>query len=135
MIVIATYFNLLLVHHQSVLPKGRAFTASEGTMVAVLPKAGLPPQTQDTRLQFYQGWIDVSSSCFLHPTLSISIWTGLLRSEKIPGAPTWRSKEWILLTELSGLHRNSPQDWHISSIRVFDQIKILKSQSPFAPYC
>ena len=39
----------------SVLPKGRSFTASAGTKVTVLPKAGLPPQTKEPRLQFYQG--------------------------------------------------------------------------------
>ena len=42
-------------HHLSVLPKGRSFTASLGTKAAVLPKAGLPPQIQEPRLQFYQG--------------------------------------------------------------------------------
>ena len=41
-------------HHQpSILPKGRSFTANSGTKAAVLPKAGLPPQTQESRLQFY----------------------------------------------------------------------------------
>ena len=39
----------------SVLPKGRSFNASAGTKAAVLPKAGIPPQTQETRLQFNQG--------------------------------------------------------------------------------
>ena len=38
----------LIIHqHQSVLPKGRSFTANLGTKAAVLPKAGLPPQTQE----------------------------------------------------------------------------------------
>ena len=40
-------------HHQSVLPEGR-YTTSAGTQAAVLPKAGLPPQTQESRLQLYQ---------------------------------------------------------------------------------
>ena len=31
----------------------------------------------------------------------------LKRSDKIPGAPTWRWGEWIWLTEPSGLHLNS----------------------------
>ena len=58
-------------HHQSVLPKCRSFTASAGTKAAV-PKAGLPPQIQEPRLQFYQKWIgEVASRCFQHPTLSL----------------------------------------------------------------
>ena len=39
-------------HYQNVLPKGRSFTASAGTKVAVLLKAGLPSQSQEPRLQF-----------------------------------------------------------------------------------
>ena len=35
-------------HHQSVLPKGMS-TANSGTYSEVLPKAGLPPQTQEPR--------------------------------------------------------------------------------------
>ena len=42
-------------HYQSVLPKGRSFTASAGTKVVFLPKAGLLSQTQEPRLHFYQG--------------------------------------------------------------------------------
>ena len=41
-------------HHQSVHPKSRSFAASAGTTAAVLPKAGLPPQTQEPRLQVHQ---------------------------------------------------------------------------------
>ena len=41
------------IQHQSVLPKGRSFTASAGTKTAVLPKADIPPQTQEARFQFY----------------------------------------------------------------------------------
>ena len=81
------------------------------------PKAGLPLQTQEPRLQFYYGWIGaVTSHCFLHPILSLA-------SEKIPGAPAWRWREWIWLTGPSGLHWNSPQGLNISSIGVFDQIR------------
>ena len=50
------------------LPKGRSFSVNAGTKAAVLPKVGLPPQNQETSLQFYQGWIDaVASRCFSHP--------------------------------------------------------------------
>ena len=107
------------------------------------PRAGPSLQAQEPSLQFCrrqsfhhklrnQGcsftrdWIGaVASRCFPHPTL-FSIWTDLERSEKIPGAPTWRRGEWIWLTGPSGLHRNSPQGLNISSIRVFDQIKDLE---------
>ena len=44
--------GLYKLYHQSVVSKGRSFTASPGTRIAVLPKAGLPPQTQEPRLQF-----------------------------------------------------------------------------------
>ena len=57
------------------------------------------------------------------PHFLFSIWTDLKRSEKIPGAPTWRWGEGIWLTGPSRLHRNSPQRANISSIRVFDQIR------------
>ena len=40
-------------NYQSVLPKGKSFTENEKPRLAVLPKAGLPPQTQEPRLQFY----------------------------------------------------------------------------------
>ena len=68
------------------------------------------------------------NKCGNFPLLSaphslFSIWTDLKRSEKIPGASARRWGEWIWLTELSGLHRNSPQGLNISSIRVFDQIR------------
>ena len=60
--------GLLIHHHQSVLPKGRSFTASAGTKAAVLP-----PQTQEPGLQFYWVWISsVASRCFPHNTLSLA---------------------------------------------------------------
>ena len=51
-----------------VLPKGRSFNASGETQAAVLPKAGLPPQTQEPRLQFQQGF----NRCGSFPLLSAS---------------------------------------------------------------
>ena len=57
----STYYNTIKYHHQRVLNKGRPFTANAGTQAAVLPKAGLPPQTQEPRLQFYQGFKRCSS--------------------------------------------------------------------------
>ena len=105
---------IIIYHHQSVLPKDRSFTASAGTKVAVLPKAGLPPQIQEPRLQFYQGWIGmVASHCFPHPTL-FNIWTDLKRSEKSQGHQRGGEESGFRL------HRNSPPGLNISSIRVFD---------------
>ena len=51
----------------------QSLTERSGTKVAVLPNAGLPPQTQEPRLQFYQGWIGaVASHCFSYPTLCLA---------------------------------------------------------------
>ena len=58
------------------------------------------------------------------PNSLFTIWTDLKRSEKIPGAPTWRWGEWIWLTGPSELHQNLPRVLNISSIRVFDQIPV-----------
>ena len=108
----------------SILPKGRSFIANSGTKAAVLLKGRSSTVNQEPRLQFYQGL----NRCGSFPLLSaphslFSIWTDIKRSEKIPGAPTWRWGEWIWLTRPSGLHRNSPQGLNIGSIRVFDQIR------------
>ena len=49
------YFDIYIyiyIYHQSVLPKGRSFTASAGNKAEVLPKASLPPQTQNQGCSF-----------------------------------------------------------------------------------
>ena len=46
----ALYYHRKINIIMSVLPKGKSLTASAGTYAAVLPKAGLPPQTQEPRL-------------------------------------------------------------------------------------
>ena len=98
-------------------------------------KAGVPPQIQEPRLQFNNRLNRCGSVPLLStPHSPFSIWTYLKRSEKIPGVPTRRWGEWIWLTGPSGLHWNSPQGLNISSIRVFDQSDIWKSQSCFAPH-
>ena len=69
--------------------EGRSPTANSGNKAAVLP-----------------GKIRCGSFPLLsapHPLFSI--WIDLKRSEKIPGAPTWRWGEWIWLT---GPSRTSP---------------------------
>ena len=98
--------------------------AGPSRQVAVLPKADLPLQTQEPRLQFYQGLNRCGSLPLLSAPHSLfSIWTDLKRSEKIQRAPTWRWGEWIWLTGPSGFHWNSPQGLNINSIRVFDWIR------------
>ena len=109
---------------QSVLHKGRSFTASAETKTVVLPMAGFPPQTLEPRLQFYQGLNRCGSFPLLYASHSLfSIWTNFKRSQKIPGAPTRRWGACIWLTGPSGLHRNSPQGLNISSIGIYDQIR------------
>ena len=60
-------------YHKSVLPKYRSFTASAGTQAAVMPKAGLPPQNQEPKLQFYQGLNRCSSFPLLSAFFSRSL--------------------------------------------------------------
>ena len=118
--------KVFINHHQSVLPKVRFFAASAGTNVAVLTKAGLPPQTQEPRLQFYR-W--GSFPLFSAPHSLISTWTHFKRSEKFPRAATWRWGVWIWLTGTSGLQRNSQQGLNIM---VLTRSEIRKTQAPFA---
>ena len=99
-------------------------------------KTGLPPQTQETRLQFYQGLNRCGSFSLLSAHQSLfNIWTDLKRSERFSGAPSWRWWEWIWLTGPSALHRNSPHRLHISSIRVFDQIRHPEILITLRPIC
>ena len=58
-------FNVITIINMSVQPKGRSFTANAGTQAAVLPKAGIPPQTKEPRLQLYQGFNRCESFPFL----------------------------------------------------------------------
>ena len=90
-------------------------------------RAGPSLQAQEHRLQFCRrqvfhrkhrnqdcsftrDWIGVvASRCFPAPDSLCSIWTDLKRSEKIPGAPTWRWGERFWLTVPSGLYQNEIQ--------------------------
>ena len=122
----------IIHHHQCVLLKGRTFTANGRTKVAVMSKGRSSTANSGTKVAVLLGINRCSSfPLFLHPTLSIfSIWTDLKRSEKIPGARTWWWGEWIWLTGPSGLHWISPLGLNISSIRVFDQIRVWKFHHP-----
>ena len=84
--------------------------------------SALVPMFAVKDLSFAEHWRSSFPLLSAHHSL-YCIWTDLKRSEKIPGAPTWRWGEWIWLTGSSGLHRNSPHGLNIGSIRVFDQIK------------
>ena len=53
LLVYSSSFIIIIIIVVSVLPKGRSFTANSGTKAAILPKGGLPLQTQEPRLQVY----------------------------------------------------------------------------------
>ena len=101
----------------------KADLTQEPKWLQFCPKADLPQQTQEPRLQFYQGLNRYGSFPLLFATHSLfSIWIALKRSEKIPGDLTWMWGEWIWLIGPSELHQNLPvvkYQFH----QVFDQIR------------
>ena len=101
--------NWHIHHHQSVLPKGRSFTANSGTKAAVLFKGRSYTANVGSKDAVLLGMNRCGSFPFLSAPHSLfSMWADLKRSGKIPGAPTWRWGEWTWLTGLSGLHWYSP---------------------------
>ena len=141
-------FIYIYIYYQSVLPKGRSFTANSGTKATVLSKGRSSTTNSGTKVAVLLGM----NKCGSFPMLSVphsllSIWTDLKRSEKIPGAPAWRWGEWIWLTGPSGLHRNSPQGSGGSSYRdmgiiptnkfklIFCFYFVFKILSPLTLYC
>ena len=59
--------------HQSVLPKGRPFTANSGTKAALLLKGRSSTANSRTQAAVLLGWRGaVASSCFPHPTSSLA---------------------------------------------------------------
>ena len=115
-IIINIIINIIII--SVICPRTVLSLQIQAPRLKFCPKTGLPPQTQKRSLQFYYGRIGaVAWRCFPNPT-------DLKISEKFSGAPTWRWEEWIWLTGPSGLHLNSQQQgFHISSIRVFGQIR------------
>ena len=108
----------------SVLPKGRSFTTNSGTEAAILPRGRSFIANSGTYVAVLLGMNRCGSFQLLSALpLSLASRTNLKGSEKIPGAPAWRW-EWSWLIGPSWLHRNSPQGLNISSIRVFDQIRV-----------
>ena len=95
-------------HRQSILPKGRSFTANSGTKAAVLLKGRSPTANSGNQAEVLLGMDRCGSFPLLSATHSpFSIWSDLKRSQKIPETPAWRWGEWIWLTGPSGLYRNS----------------------------
>ena len=116
--------SIALQHSKKCSARGQVLHCKRRNLGCSSGKGDLPLQTQEPRLKFYQELNRLGSFPLFSASHSLfSIWTDLKRSEKIPGAPTWKWGEWICLTGPSGLHRNSPQGLNISSIRVFDQIR------------
>ena len=106
------------------------------------PRASPSLQAQVTVLQFCrmqvfhcklrnQGYCFTRDRCGSILLLSAPNSLASERSEKIPGAPTWRWGEWIWLTGPSGFHRNSPQELNIVPSGFLTRSDIRKSQSPF----
>ena len=119
----------------SILPKGRSSTASSGTKVAVLLKGRSSTANSGTQAAVLLGMDRCGSFPLISAPHSLfNIQTHLKRSEKIPGAPTWRWGEWMWLTVPSELHWNSPQGLISVPSGFLTRSEIWKSRSPFAPW-
>ena len=75
---LATTYITFHHHHQSVLPKGRSFTANSGTKAAILPKGRTSMVNSGTKVAVLLGM----NRCDSFPLLSaphslFSIWTNL----------------------------------------------------------
>ena len=126
-------YIIIIIIIMSVLPKGRSFNAKSRTKAAVLMKGRSSTANSRTQAAVLLRMDRYGSfPLFSAPHSLFRNWTDLKRSEKIPGAPTWRWGEWIWLTGPSGLHRNSPQGliWVPSGFLTRSEIR--KSQSTFA---
>ena len=99
-----------LKYHHSVLPKDRSFTANSSTKAAVLSKGRSSTVNSGIEVAVLLG----INRCGSFPLLSaphslFSIWTNLKRSQKIPGAASWKWGERIWRSGSSRLPRNSPK--------------------------
>ena len=105
-------------HHQSVLPKGRSFAANSAPRLKLYAKAGPSPKLRNQCCSL----LGINRcGCFSHPTF-FSASEQTLKDLKNPMGPILEVRKVICLSGPSGLHRNSPQELNISSIRVFDRI-------------
>ena len=113
---------ILLHHNQSVLHKGRFFTANSGTKAAVLPKGRSSSTNSGTKVAVLLEMNRCCSSLLLSAPHSLfSIWTYLRDLKRSQGHQHGAEESEF---GLSGLHRNSPWWLNISSIRVFNQIRV-----------
>ena len=113
----------LIYRQQSLLPKGRSFTANSRTKAAVLSKGKSSTANSGTNITVLIGMNkSVASCCFPHYTLFLAseqTLKDLIRSQ----GPQRGGVEVRSLPGHSGLNQNSPEGLYISSIRVFDQIR------------
>ena len=107
--ILVTVQSYKIIHHQSVLPKGKSFTANPDTKVAVPPKGRSSTANSGIKVVVLLGMNKCGSFPLLcAPHSLFSIWTHHKRSENIPGAPTWKRGDLTWLTGPSGHHRKSP---------------------------
>ena len=106
-------------NHQSVLPKGRSFTANSGRKAEVLPKGRSFIANSGTTVVILLGM----NRCGSFPLRSdphslFSIWTDLKRPGKDSRGPSVKVRR-VDLTNwtLRAWHRNSPQGLNIGQIR------------------
>ena len=94
----------MIYYHHQCSAQGQVFHCISGTKAAVLHKGSSSNSNSGTKFAVLL-WINRCSSFLLlsAPHSLFSIWTDLKRSEKIPGAPTWRWEEWIWLRALRTL--------------------------------
>ena len=122
-----------MMYHQSVLPKGRSFTALR-TNAAVLPKGRSSTANSGTKVAI----LLLMNRCDSFPLLSaphslFAIRKHIKRSEKIPGAPTWKWRKWIWLTGHAGLHRNSSYFLLLRAFPLFSGYPLFPYACHFSP--
>ena len=110
-------------HHQSVLPKGRSFTANAGTKDAVLSKGKPSTANSETKVAILL-WINRCGNFSLlsTPTLSLASEKALKDLKISQGSQCAGEESWFGYLSPRD-YRNSPQGLNISSIKVFDQIR------------
>ena len=113
--------NIFFHHDESILPKGRSFTANSETKTAVLLKGRSSTANLGTQAAVSQGMDRCGSPVLSAPVLSLA-------SEQILKVPRKTSVKLRRLDLANWALRTSPkfttgQGLNISSFRVFDQIR------------
>ena len=125
--ILGTY---LIHHHQSVLPKGRFFTANSGTKAAVLPKGRYSIAKSGTKVTVLLGM----NRCDSFPLLSAPLSLASEQTLKDLTRPQGLQRKWIWLTGSSGRNRNSLQGLISVPSGFLTRSEIRKSQSPLHCY-